>query len=43
MVAIIAMTATFIGIMTKYKGATGDGPVPLPEVQKPLSVGLVFA
>lgn len=43
MVIIIAISATFIGILTKYKGYTGDGPVRLDEVQKPLGVGLVFA
>ncbi len=43
MAVIITVSAIFIGILTKYKGATGQGPVPLPEVQVPLSVGLVFA
>lgn len=43
MVIIITISATFIGILTKYKGYNGAGLVRLPEVQKPLAVGLVFA
>lgn len=43
MVIIIAISAVFIAILSKYKGASGEGPLILPEVQKPLKVGLVFA
>lgn len=43
MAIIIIISSIFIGILTKYKGCTGDGPVPLDEIQKPLKAGLVFA
>ncbi len=43
MVVIIAVSATLIACLTKYKGMQGDGPIPQPDVQKILKVGLVFA
>lgn len=43
MLVTIALSATFIAILSKYKGASGDGPLQLPDMQKQLSVGLVFA
>lgn len=45
MAIIIIISSLFIGLLSKYKGVNQDigGPVPLPEVQNPLKVGLVFA
>lgn len=43
MVVIIILSALAIAFLSKYVGSKGDGPVPLPEVQQPLKVGLVFA
>lgn len=42
---IIIVSAILIGLLSKYKGVNQDigGRVPLPEVQGPLKVGLVFA
>lgn len=43
MFIIIAVSSILIGFLSRYKGVSGDGRVPLPEVQNPLKVGLVFA
>lgn len=43
MAVIIVVSAVFVGILSKYKGVTGTGLIPLDEIQIPLSVGLVFA
>lgn len=43
MVVVIAASATLIGLLTKYKGSTADGPIHLPHTQDCLRIGLVFA
>lgn len=43
MVVVIAISATLIGLLSKYKGYDGDGPLRLDNAQKCLKVGLVFA
>lgn len=42
MLVIIAIAATLIGLFTKYKNWTGDGPMHLEAFQACLKTGLVF-
>ncbi|XQP55870.1 MAG: hypothetical protein ACOQNY_00520 [Mycoplasmoidaceae bacterium] len=43
MVVIIAVAATFIGILGPYNGHPEDGPLRIPFYQTMLSIGIVFA
>ncbi len=38
MAIIIVISAVLIGMLSKYKGATSEGPMILSWVQKPLKV-----